>query len=226
MISAENDVEVESPCLKRCIQYVVVTLSIHGCVFVVLCGNCNDITGQRIEKTSPLAPSNSLLPHLDIYQQLDRDIIWNIVTSRQHWTEIRLWPGWRCIQLQGDEWLKHLNMQIIYHPLGNNEVSMKQSVSLTRLFEYKWFTLYFGYLPFTLCSVGRETSWRGQLFDAVRAQAGDWSGADNIPRTVRHISQHCTSGLELQTKLRENFTITEKAPARVISWLKHYAKWA
>ena len=27
--------------------------------------------------------------------------------------------------------------------------------------------------PYTLCSVGRETSWRGQLFDAVRAQAGD-----------------------------------------------------
>ena len=132
-------------CRKWCWGWVSVPKTRHSiccshlvypwvCVFVVLCGNCNDITGQRIEKTSPLAPSNSLLPHLDIYQQLDRDIIWNIVT-RLNWTEIRLWPCWRCIQLQGDEWLKHLNMQIIYHPLGNNEVSMKLSVSLTRLFE-------------------------------------------------------------------------------------------
>ena len=32
--NAENDVEVESPSLKRGIQYVVVILSIYGCVFL------------------------------------------------------------------------------------------------------------------------------------------------------------------------------------------------
>ena len=79
-------------------------LSIHGCVFVVLC--CVVIVmilrGRELRKLA-LSPPATLLPHLDIYQQLDRDIIWNIVTSHQHSAEIRFWPCWRCIQLQGDE---------------------------------------------------------------------------------------------------------------------------
>ena len=35
-------------------------------------------------------------------------------------------------------------------------------------------------------------------------------------------------GVELQTKVREDFTITEKAPTRTLkgAGLRHYAKWA
>ena len=76
------------------------------CVVIVMI-----LRGRELRKLA-LSPPATLLPHLDIYQQLDRDIIWNIVTSHLHSTEIRFWPCWRCIQLQEDEWLKHLNMQI------------------------------------------------------------------------------------------------------------------
>ena len=62
------------------------------------------------------------------------------------------------------------------------------------------------------------------LADAVR-QAGVALG---VPRQREHVLQHrghvlpATGGatLELQTKIREDFTITEKVPTRAYFWLK------
>ena len=44
-------------------------------------------------------------------------------------------------------------------------------------------------------------------------------GASNL--VTRYSARHCTGwSLRLQTKVREDFTITEKAPNRPLSWLK------
>ena len=60
-----------------------------------------------------------------------------------------------------------------------------------------------------------------------------------IISVIDDLHQPSPSTLELQTKVRRDFTITKMAPIRVISWvnvstsaftfktlLKHYAKWA
>ena len=85
------------------------------------------------------------------------------------------------------------------------------------------------YLPLFCVSVERNCEWASLW--------RKWSYSLDHASSI--LSPAHTYTLELQTKVREYFTITEKAPTRAFSWLKtattpftfktllrHYAKWS
>ena len=74
---------------------------------------------------------------------------------------------------------------------------------------------------------------------AAAGQPGGGGGVEAAPAAARQLALQAGQQVELQTNVREDFTITEKAPTRAFSWLKaptsaftfktlvrHYAKRA